>query len=145
MSYSPPTGKEKKENASLKAKVEELKNVLYTYANNHRTLLEDIWSDDVKPLEVKVFNLEKRLAAVEKERDEAIGSNDKEWCQLVESVLGWHPVGQTDFLRMGLSIDYRKLKADLIIAIKAIEKLHVGTDCNYCDANEKVLEEFNAS
>ncbi len=89
--------------------------------------------------------IEGQCQALEKERDEAIGSNDKEWCQLVESVLGWHPVGQTDFLRIGLSIDYRKLKADLTIAIKAIEKLYVGTDCNYCDANEKVLEEFNAS
>jgi len=37
--------------------------------------------------------------------------NDKEWCQLIESVLGWHPVGQTDFLEQGLKREYPKLKA----------------------------------
>lgn len=39
------------------------------------------------------------------------GDRDKEWCQLVESVLGWHPVGQTDFLKRGLRHGYLKRNA----------------------------------
>lgn len=31
-----------------------------------------------------------------------LNEKDREWCQIIESVLGWHPVGQTDFLNQGL-------------------------------------------
>ena len=75
-----------------------LLSMVHAFHDDHRKYAVRLLANDVADLEHKLNAANDRIKRLEQSAQEI----DKEWFQVIESILGFHPVSMTEALRIGI-------------------------------------------